>query len=86
MIHECSGHGQNGVITSETVIARKGDNFAYEPAFIEPLHSGTEFTCLTKRNNWVLIALINGEQGWVKNDSVMHVQHCGRFITDDDIP
>jgi len=70
LVHEFTGYGQNGVITAESVVARKGDNFAYDPAFNEPLHSGTEFLCLEKRGDWSLISLENGEQCWVQSDSI----------------
>jgi len=54
-----------GVILDEEVIARKGDAETYQPAFKEPLHSGTEFFLLETREGWLHIQLDNGSDCWV---------------------
>lgn len=60
---------QPGVITSGEVLARKGDNEMYAPAFMEPLHSGTEFKELEKRGNWRHIRLADGQTCWIPEDA-----------------
>lgn len=74
IIHRFTGSGLRGVITSEAIVARKGDNYVYEPAFKEPLHSGTEFSCLEQRGDWSLISLDNGEQCWVPSETIKLVK------------
>ncbi len=56
---------QPGVITAGEVLARKGDGDMYVPAFLEPLHSGTEFKELEKRGNWLHIRLADGQTCWI---------------------
>lgn len=56
---------QPGVITIREVLARKGDGDMYAPAFLEPLHSGTEFKELEKRGNWRHIRLADGQPCWI---------------------
>lgn len=54
-----------GVILSQQVIARKGDSESYEPSFTEPLHAGTEFTLITRRGEWLEIALADNRTCWI---------------------
>lgn len=54
-----------GVITALDVLARKGDGNRYAPAFLEPLHSGTEFRRLDNRGTWWQIRLDDGQTCWV---------------------
>ena len=54
-----------GVVISEQVVARKGDSETYEKSFIEPLHTGTEFSLLESRRDWCHIELADGRQCWV---------------------
>ena len=54
-----------GVITADSTIARQGDGLNYPESFKEPLHSGTEFDLLEKRNNWLKIQLNNGDSAWI---------------------
>ena len=68
--HRFVFHGKKGVITADTVVARKGDNYAYDVAFNTPLHSGTEFRCIEQRGEWTLISLVNGDQCWVLTESI----------------
>ena len=60
-----SQKAQPGVITTGEVLARKGDGDMYAPAFLEPLHSGTEFQELEKRGNWRHIRLADGQTCWI---------------------
>lgn len=54
-----------GVITSNEVVARKGDGPMYAPAFLDPLHSGTEFQSLETRGKWRHIRLVDGQTCWI---------------------
>jgi len=54
-----------GVILVDEVVARKGDAETYQPAFKEPLHSGTEFFLLETREGWLHIQLDNGATCWI---------------------
>jgi hypothetical protein len=54
-----------GVILASEVLARKGDGEIYAPAFLDPLHSGTEFIRLEDRGNWWLIRLSDGQECWI---------------------
>jgi len=56
---------QPGVITAGEVLARKGNDDMYAPAFLEPLHSGTEFKQLEKRGNWRHIRLADDQTCWI---------------------
>ncbi|MDZ8118036.1 hypothetical protein [Pontiella agarivorans] len=56
---------QPGVITAAEVVARKGDGPMYAPAFLDPLHSGTEFQRLEQRENWWHIELADGQTCWI---------------------
>jgi len=57
--------GDEGVIVVRNVVARKGDGYAYQPAFMTPLQVGTEFTKKEQRDNWILIELIDDSTCWV---------------------
>lgn len=54
-----------GVITTQEVVARKGDGSMYAPAFLDPLHAGTEFQCLENRGAWWHIRLADGQTCWI---------------------
>jgi hypothetical protein len=54
-----------GVIIAPEVLARKGDGEMYAPAFLDPLHSGTEFVRLEDRSRWWLIQLDDGQTCWI---------------------
>ncbi len=56
---------RSGVILSSEVIARKGDGETFQPAFKEPLHSGTEFSLLEERPGWLKIRLSDGRECWL---------------------
>jgi hypothetical protein len=54
-----------GVILSPSVVARKGDGENYEPAFQDPLHTGTEFVLIEERDGWIHIQLLDGRRAWL---------------------
>ena len=54
-----------GVIVAEEAEARQGNSHIYQAAFNTPLHSGTEFKLVEKRDGWLLIELLNGKRCWV---------------------
>jgi len=58
-----------GVITATEVIARQGDGQNYSPSFQEPLHQGTEFDLLEKRQGWLHIKLFDDSDGWISDGS-----------------
>lgn len=62
---------KHGVVTSPTVIARKGNSETYEPAFTSQLAEGTEFTITDQRGDWLLMKLPAGQEGWVKRSDVV---------------
>ncbi len=58
-----------GVITTNEVIARKGDGEAYSPSFKAPLHSGLEFSLIRKRIGWYYIKLPDKTKTWIPEES-----------------
>jgi len=58
-----------GVITTNEVIARKGDGEAYSPSFKAPLHSGLEFSLIRERQGWYYIKLPDKTQTWIPEKS-----------------
>ena len=62
-------HANPGVIIEKEVLARKGDGTMYAPAFLEPLHSGTEFKSLETRGKWRHIRLADGQACWIPADA-----------------
>lgn len=63
-----------GVIVSPEVIVRKGNSETYEPSFKDPLHSGTEFTLVEDRGNWIYIELPDSRTCWVPSKDVEMVR------------
>ena len=57
--------GRQGVVIVDSVLARKGPSYAYAAAFHEPLHDGVEFTVQESRQEWGLVALVDGRECWV---------------------
>ena len=57
-----------GVVVSSELTARKGNSMAYEPAFEEPLHAGTEFVLIDEREGWFHIELSDSRKCWVPKD------------------
>ena len=64
-----------GVIISPELTARKGNSTAYEPAFEEPLHAGTEFTLVEERKNWLHIELNDSRRCWVPRNGASLVNN-----------
>ncbi|QBG48430.1 hypothetical protein EGM51_13880 [Verrucomicrobia bacterium S94] len=62
-----------GVVTAGEVVARKGDGPMYAPAFLDPLHAGTEFHCLEERENWWHIELADGRACWIPSHTAQTV-------------
>ena len=54
-----------GVITTNSVEARKGPAYAYAPAFDQALHDGLEFTLIDERDTWIQIELADGRRCWI---------------------
>ncbi|MCM8533290.1 MAG: tetratricopeptide repeat protein [Lentisphaeraceae bacterium] len=63
----------DGVITEKEVIARQGNGHIYEPAFMTPLHNGTEFALLDARENWLYVELLDGSKCWLPKQSVTFI-------------
>ena len=55
----------DGVITSKEAQAYQGNSYIYNPAFLTPLHSGTEFRLRERRGDWYYISLANGSSCWI---------------------
>jgi hypothetical protein len=64
---------EQGVIIAGEVLARKGAGQMYTPAFLEPLHSGTEFIMIEDRGNWLHIRLDDGQGCWIPADAAERV-------------
>ncbi len=60
----------DGVILANEVIARKGNSETYQPSFETPLHAGTEFELIEKREDWYHINLPDGRKCWLPQQSV----------------
>ncbi|PLX48473.1 MAG: hypothetical protein C0613_10650 [Desulfobulbaceae bacterium] len=60
---------RQGVIVAREIIARQGDGRNFQPAFKQPLHSGTEFVLLKKRGYWFHIELADGRHCWIPGRS-----------------
>ena len=56
---------RDGVVTADEVVVRKGDGTAYERSFLDPLHSGAEFSLLEAREGWLFVQLSDGRSGWI---------------------
>ena len=55
----------DGIITSKEAQAYQGNSYIYNPAFLTPLHAGTEFKLKEKRGDWYYISLANGSSCWI---------------------
>lgn len=58
-----------GVILQQEVTGRQGDGKSYQPSFESPLHAGTEFVLLEKRDDWWRIELTDGSTSWIPANS-----------------
>lgn len=59
----------DGVIIAGEIIARKGDAETYQPSFTEPIHAGTEFSLIERRDGWWQIELQSGTRSWIPSDA-----------------
>ena len=64
-------HVKHGVVVENDVIARKGNNSSYQPAFTKPLEDGTEFTVQERRGDWLLIRLAGNQEGWIEDKTAV---------------
>ncbi len=55
----------HGVIVQRQTIVRKGNAETYEPALTAPVDEGAEFDLVERRNDWLLIRLAGGQEGWI---------------------
>ncbi|MBN2293869.1 MAG: tetratricopeptide repeat protein [Pirellulales bacterium] len=62
---------QHGVIVADHVVARKGNNESYKPAFTQPLEDGTEFSVLERRGDWIQIRLPGNQDGWIEDSAAV---------------
>lgn len=60
-----SKQSAHGVIIDREVLARKGDGEMYAPAFLDPLHAGTEFHRIEDRGDWWDVRLANDQTCWI---------------------
>jgi len=58
-----------GVITAGQVVARQGDGPNYPESFTDPLHAGTEFDLLERREGWFHIILADDSEGWIPDNA-----------------
>jgi len=61
----------HGVVVEDEVVARKGYAATSEPAFTEALVEGTEFQLVQRRDDWLLIRMAAGQEGWVEEETVV---------------
>ncbi len=60
----------DAVVVEREVIARQGNGYIYDNAFTSPLHAGTEFTIIERRNDWYHAQLLDGSTCWLPEESV----------------
>jgi hypothetical protein len=58
-----------GVIVADEIVARKGDAETYQPSFTEPIHAGTEFSLVERRDGWWQIELQSGTRSWIPSNA-----------------
>jgi|TARA_B100000959_G_C14921317_1_gene599629 tetratricopeptide (TPR) repeat protein len=66
-------HLDNGVLTAQEVIVRKGNGMNFAPVFQDPIHEGIEFEILGRRSNWLHIRLPSGPEGWIQEEDAQIV-------------
>jgi len=66
-------NAEPGVVVAAEVLARKGDGGIYAPAFLDPLHSGTEFQQVENRGKWWHIRLADGQECWIPSSAAATV-------------
>ena len=63
-----------GVVTGMDVIAYKGPGTGYQRRFEQPLQPGVEFALKERRGDWWNIALLDGNEGWIRREAASLVQ------------
>ncbi len=66
----CCKHPACGVVISPEAVVRQGAAESCAPVLAKPIHDGTEFWFLKRRGDWLRIRLWQGQEGWVKQDSI----------------
>jgi hypothetical protein len=64
----------SAVIVEAEATARKGDGEAYQPAFREPLHAGTEVARIEERGRWCQVELNDGRRCWLPASAIEMVR------------
>ena len=62
---------EHGVIVENDVVARKGNNPSYQPAFTRELEDGMEFSVRERRGDWLLICLPGNQEGWIEDSAAV---------------
>ena len=57
-----------GVVTANKAVPRKGPGLGYQRYFEEDLMGGTEFDIIEERNKWWKVRLQNKEVFWLKEE------------------
>lgn len=60
----------DAVVVEREVIARQGNGYIYDNAFTSPLHAGTEFTIIERRDDWCHAQLLDGSTCWLPVKSI----------------
>lgn len=66
-------HQDNGVLTANETIIRKGNGVNYSPMLNEPIREGIEFEIIGQRPDWLHIRLPNGTTGWIQEEDAQVV-------------
>lgn len=64
----------DAVVVEREVVARQGNGYIYDNAFASPLHSGTEFAILERRDDWYHAELLDGTTCWLPVRSVEKIE------------
>ncbi len=77
-------HQDQGVLTANEAIVRKGNGVNYAPMLKDPIHEGIEFDIIEHRHDWLHIKLPNGSTGWIEKEDAQIVtldsKHSGKRI------
>ena len=65
-LQQAAAH-QEGVITANDVVVRKGNGLDYAPQFEQTLSEGIEFEVLEERGSWLHVRLADGQDGWIQD-------------------
>lgn len=61
----------SGVIVQPEAVARKGYTATSQPAFTESLGEGAEFRLVQRHDDWLLIRLPGGQEGWIEKQAAV---------------